>query len=329
MVHAMVSPPSPFIYQWVQHLKAVSGNGGDAIDVACGSGRHGRLLLEAGFAVAFCDRDIGGVADLRDKTGATIVEADLEQDGGWPLAGRQFDVVVVTNYLWRPNWHKLLQLVKPGGYLLYETFAAGNEVYGRPASPNFLLQNGELLAVTGQAFDILDYRQGYEERPSPSVKQKIAARRFSEPKFIHSANGFEVNDDPLRLDMDKIHAYLHAEAYWCKGIPRALMEASLRDSLCLGVYDKSDGRMLGFGRVVTDRATFAYLGDVFVDEAARGNGLSKMLMQAVSDHPDLQGLRRFMLATADAHGLYRQFGFKPIDNPQKFMEIARPDIYMA
>lgn len=318
--------PAPFIRDWADRIMSAGDVSLSVIDLACGGGRHGRLFLTGGHDVTFADINLSGVDDLAGRPDATLCQADLET-GAWPILEQRFDVVIVSNYLNRPNWQRVLQLVKRGGYLVYETFARGNEAFGKPSNPDFLLYEGELLAVTSGGFDVLDFRQGREDTPNPAVKQKIVARRLSQPRFARMQNGFTVHDDPVDLDHDFIHQYLHDTAYWCKGLPRVVMERALGNSLSFGIYHDEDGRMAGFGRVVTDRATFAYLGDVFVDEAARGRGVSKLLMQAVSDHPDLQGLRRFMLATADAHGLYRQFGFEPLDNPAKFMEIARPGLY--
>lgn len=135
---------------------------------------------------------------------------------------------------------------------------------------------------------------------------------------------YEITTDRARLDVDAIHAFL-AQSYWSPGIPRALVERALAGSLCIGAL--ADGAQVGFARVVTDRATFAYLADVYVLEAHRGRGLAKRLMEAVVAHPDLQGLRRMMLATRDAHGLYAQFGFAPLSAPDRLMEVLRPDVY--
>ena len=139
-----------------------------------------------------------------------------------------------------------------------------------------------------------------------------------------SLRGIVVDDDPARLDMDVIHGFL-AGSYWAQGIPREVVERAVRGSLCFGLYDGE--RQVGFARVVTDRATFAYLADVFVLEAYRGRGLSKLLVAEVLGHPSLQGLRRWMLATRDAHSLYAQYGFKPLSAPERFMEMHDPDVY--
>ena len=133
-----------------------------------------------------------------------------------------------------------------------------------------------------------------------------------------------ISTDPALLDLDVIHGFLKS-AYWCENLPREVIERAIRHSLCFGVYD--DGGQVGFARVITDRATYAYLADVFVLESHRGRGLSKRLMEAIVAHPDLQGLRRWSLATRDAHGLYAQFGFKPLSQPERHMERLDPDIY--
>ncbi len=138
--------------------------------------------------------------------------------------------------------------------------------------------------------------------------------------------GYEISCDPARLDVGLIHGWL-AQSYWSPGVPRAIVEKAIANSICFGIY--APGGQVGFGRVVTDRATFAYLADVFVLDAHRGVGLSKQLMAAVVAHPELQGLRRFMLATRDAHGLYAQFGFTPLANAATMMEVLRPDVYRA
>ena len=137
--------------------------------------------------------------------------------------------------------------------------------------------------------------------------------------------GYEVSTDKARLDIDLIHKFLSEESYWAKNIPRPVVERSIANALCFGAYDGPE--QVGFTRVVTDYAVFAYIGDVFVLPAHRGRGVSKMIMQAIRDHPDLQGLRRWHLLTRDAHALYRQFGFRDIENPARHMEIFVKDAY--
>ena len=133
-----------------------------------------------------------------------------------------------------------------------------------------------------------------------------------------------ISTDPARLDVRAIHAYL-TRSYWASGIPLETVERCIQGAMCFGVYD--DGRQIGFARVITDRATFAYLADVYILESHQRRGLGKWLMRVIMAHPDLQGLRRFSLATRDAHGLYAQFGFTPLRAPDRHMEIARPNIY--
>ncbi|KAA9331484.1 GNAT family N-acetyltransferase [Hymenobacter busanensis] len=137
---------------------------------------------------------------------------------------------------------------------------------------------------------------------------------------------YTISTDPARLDVALVHDYLSHHSYWAPGISRELVERSIQNSLCFGVY-APDGQQVGFARVVTDRATFAYLCDVFVLEAHRGQGLSKLLMTHIMAHPELQGLRRWLLGTRDAHSLYAQFGFTPLASPPRFMENAKLDPY--
>lgn len=134
---------------------------------------------------------------------------------------------------------------------------------------------------------------------------------------------FVISTDPTRLDLDVIHGYL-SRSYWAANRPREVVERSLENSLCFGVYDSESGPQIGLARVVTDRATFAYLCDVFILEPYRGQGLSKWLLAVMLAHPDLQDLRRWSLATRDAHGLYRQFGFQELSNPDRWMEMFNP-----
>lgn len=134
----------------------------------------------------------------------------------------------------------------------------------------------------------------------------------------------EISDARERLDVDVIHGYL-TRSYWAEGIPREVVARSLEHSLGFGAY--LGARQVGFARVVTDRATFAWLCDVFVLEEARGRGVSKRLMECVLAHPELQGLRRFSLATRDAHELYRRYGFEPLGDPTRHLEIPRRDLY--
>ena len=137
--------------------------------------------------------------------------------------------------------------------------------------------------------------------------------------------GYLISEDPALLDVDAVHAYLSG-SYWAAGIPRDLVARSLANSLCLGIYT-ADRQQIGLVRVVSDYATFAYLCDVYVLEPHRGRGLSKAALQLLSTHPRLQGLRRQQLVTRDAHGLYAQFGFKPLGYPEQHMEKRIPNAY--
>jgi GNAT superfamily N-acetyltransferase len=132
---------------------------------------------------------------------------------------------------------------------------------------------------------------------------------------------FEISTDPARIDVALVHSFL-TNCYWAKGISPELVRRSIEHSICFSIFHSN--AQIGFARIITDRATFAYLADVFVLESHRGKGLSKWLMECVQSHPDLQGLRRWMLVTRDAHGLYRQFGFHELASPERFMEIHHP-----
>jgi GNAT superfamily N-acetyltransferase len=128
------------------------------------------------------------------------------------------------------------------------------------------------------------------------------------------------------IDFDALHAFL-STSYWSRGIPREIMERSIRGSLPFVLRDER-GQLAGFARVITDRATFGYIGDLFVLPAHRGKGLSKRLMDAIMGHPELQNFRRWMLATSDAHGLYEKFGFRPLAAPEVLMERHNPDVFV-
>lgn len=151
--------------------------------------------------------------------------------------------------------------------------------------------------------------------------------RMQSPHEWSAPAGYMVSTDPVRLDVDRIHRFL-STAYWSTGIPRDVVQRSIANSLPFGLYAPS-GQQAGFARVVTDRATYAYLGDVYVETAHRGRGLGKYLVSCVLAHPELQGLRRWALATADAHGLYARHGFRAPANPDihLFIERAPADLW--
>ena len=133
-----------------------------------------------------------------------------------------------------------------------------------------------------------------------------------------------ISSDPADVDLDAVHAFI-SRSYWAEGIPRETLARAIANSIPFSAL--LDGRQVGFARLVTDRATFAYLADVYVLEECRGRGYGKRLMEAVMAHPDVQGIRRFLLVTRDAHALYRPFGFVPVVAPDRHMEITRPGIY--
>ena len=135
---------------------------------------------------------------------------------------------------------------------------------------------------------------------------------------------FFLSTDRARLDLDVIHGFLSL-SYWAKGIPRRVVTRSIENSLCFGLYSKN--RQIGFARVISDYATYAYIGDVFVLERYRGKGLAKWMMECILQHPLLQNLRRWSLVTQDAHSLYAKFGFSALLTPDRYMELTRADMY--
>lgn len=136
---------------------------------------------------------------------------------------------------------------------------------------------------------------------------------------------YHISTDQTALDIDLIHTYLSQESYWARGIPRSIVEKSIQHSLCFGMFWHD--KQVGFARAITDYTTFAYLADVFILPAHQRHGLGKWLLACIQAHPDLQHLRRWMLATADAHGLYAQYGFTPLPQPEMFMQWHKLDVY--
>lgn len=139
------------------------------------------------------------------------------------------------------------------------------------------------------------------------------------------SDAYRLSFDPADMQVDAIHAFL-TQSYWAAGISRAVVERAIAGSLCVGLF-APDGEQVGFARVITDRATFAYLADVYVLAAHRGHGLAARMVTALHDHPDSQGLRRWMLATSDAHGLYAALGWSPVEDAAPFMQRHFPDVY--
>ena len=161
---------------WITRFAGEIESGGPVLDLACGSGRHSLFLLQLGLRVTACDIDVSALMDIQEEAGLEIFAADLE-NGAWPFFERQFAAVVVTNYLHRPLFPDILAALTPGGLLLYETFAAGNESLGRPRNPDYLLKRGELLSSVFAALTILAYEDLTISDPKPTAVQRIFARK--------------------------------------------------------------------------------------------------------------------------------------------------------
>ena len=172
LAHDALTPPSDWVCRWAPRIFP----GARVMDVACGSGRHTRLLHDLGFSVSAVDRDAAAVAVLRSLRGVDVNVADLEA-GPWPYPGERFGGIVVTSYLHRPLLPTLIAALDAQGVLIYETFAAGNERYGRPSNPAFLLQPGELLEAVRGHLRVIAYEDLYIESPRPAMVQRICAQR--------------------------------------------------------------------------------------------------------------------------------------------------------
>lgn len=159
---------------WVRRFAALVPTGGALLDLACGKGRHTRLFLERGHPVTAVDRDVSQLDVAASYGRLSVIEADLEA-GPWPLEGQTFSGIVVANYLHRPLMRHLIEALTQGGVLIYETFARGNEAYGQPRNPDFLLAPGELLDVFGKDLAVVAYEHGYATTPRPSVVQHVCA----------------------------------------------------------------------------------------------------------------------------------------------------------
>ena len=178
------SPPSalssdiPLVSAWVERHAGLVSEPGQVLDLAAGSGRHTRYFKALGHSVLAVDRDVSGLADLRGDAGVEIRQVDLETDDPWPFADRRFAAIIVTNYLHRPLLPALDGALLAGGILVYETFAIGNERFGRPRNPDFLLRDGELLELAKTCgLTVLAYEQGEVSVPHPAVTQRIVARK--------------------------------------------------------------------------------------------------------------------------------------------------------
>ncbi len=183
MAHDHIAKPS----EWIRRHVGLVPGGGPVLDVAAGHGRHSRLMLDLGHPVTAVDRDIGQLGALAAARRLEAIEADLEDGSPWPLGERRFAGVIVANYLWRPLLSRLVGAVAAGGVLIYETFAAGNEAFGRPSNPDFLLRPGELLVHCQGRLNVVAYESGVVALGAdgvPAVVQRVCAARSRQPQKI-------------------------------------------------------------------------------------------------------------------------------------------------
>jgi SAM-dependent methyltransferase len=177
MSRELTRPGDPFAVPspWVRRFAHLVPAGGRVLDLAAGAGRHARFFRERGCAVTALDRNLAGMADLVGRDGIALVEADLEDGSPWALGDQRFDGIVVAKYLNRPLLPRLAEMLAPGGVLIYETYALGQERFGRPATPDFLLRPGELLQHFADRLTVVAYEHGVEYTPNPAAIQRIAA----------------------------------------------------------------------------------------------------------------------------------------------------------
>ncbi|MFP6733407.1 MAG: class I SAM-dependent methyltransferase [Rhodospirillales bacterium] len=168
---------------WVRRHMNLIPNGGRVLDLAAGRGRHSRILLAAGHTVTAADRNVEGLSELAGQQRLEIVAVDLEAES-WPFGMEEFAGIVVVNYLHRPLFGHLTDSLRDGGVLIYQTFAAGNEAYGRPKNPDFLLQPGELLDAFTPALTVIAYQHGIVQRPEPAVIQRLCAVKSAPPQTL-------------------------------------------------------------------------------------------------------------------------------------------------
>ncbi|MCP5084251.1 MAG: class I SAM-dependent methyltransferase [Alphaproteobacteria bacterium] len=169
---------------WIGRFMHLVPAGADVLDLACGTGRHTALFSASGFKVTAVDRDISQLGVLAERKNIEVHQVDLEGETNWPFSNRSFGAIVVANYLHRPLIPHLISALEPGGVLIYETFAAGNEQFGKPSNPNFLLEPGELMDVVAGKLTVVAYEHGVLHHPRSAVVQRICAMNRSDPVVL-------------------------------------------------------------------------------------------------------------------------------------------------
>ena len=173
--HLKFKSPSPWVQRFAPLVPTTGPSSGTVLDLAAGGGRHARYFHERGHGVTAADKDVSALADLARADNAEVIDIDLEDGKPWPFAGQTFACIVVSNYLYRPHFDGLIGSLEPGGVLLYETFARGNEAFGRPRKPDHLLKAGELLDLVHGKLQVVAYEHGQTDEAPPGMKQRICA----------------------------------------------------------------------------------------------------------------------------------------------------------
>ncbi len=338
----IVSQPAPFFHDrdvdhdaveaaTIEGLRHLEKAGADVIAIACNSVHmyFPRLTRSVSVPLLNIVAEAFDALPAETRTVAIAASRPLAESGLYQDAAARRGLNVVEPN-WQPQIDALQEMVKaetdPAAFAATWTrlFRCLDEVGEVDAVIVACLDVSGVLRHADPHLPVVDAARALAAR---LVKDWLDGRKARQTSImIDTGQGrFEISSDVSRLDIDAVHAFL-TRSYWAEGIPRHLVAESISRSLCFGLYDEA-GAQAGFARLITDHATFAYLADVYVLDEYRGQGLGKALVEAVTAHPAFTTVRRALLATRDAHGLYLSRGFTPLRAPETFMEISRPGIY--
>lgn len=320
-------------------------------DLGCGAGHIARYLKTRGATACGIDLSAGMIEqaralnpDISFQRGNMLDLKDVADESFGGVAAFYSIIHVPREFVTRAL-REIKRVLRPKGTLLL-TFHIGREIrhldewFGKKVSLDFYFFETDEMKQNLEAAGF-EIEEAIEREPIPDVEVQtrrayIFARKPRLQIFMKEESEntphewrrdeFTISTERERINFAFVHEFL-SRSYWANNIPFEVVRRSIENSLCFGIYEAE--KQVGFARVVTDRATFAYLCDVFVIEEYRGRGLSKWLMETTLAHPEAQNLRRWMLATRDAHGLYGQFGFTALDAPEIFMQRHAPDVYLS